>query len=174
MSCSPPRTALIQLIICRIAWHIPPSWLDKSDASTLRCKLKVNSPILEAAECALELTLQQHAFLNNSRIPLIVHQTWKALDLTAWPDVIKEPVEKWIHVAVQNHDEDLYGPQMAWFLWDDDGVDALIKKYEPTLYEDFKQLPYPVEKADVFRVVALKWFGGVVSSVIGWSLLLSC
>lgn len=51
---------------------------------------------------------------------------------------------------------------MAWFLWDDDGIDALIEKYEPNLYENFQRLPFSVEKADVFRVVVLKWFGGVV------------
>ena len=52
---------------------------------------------------------------------------------------------------------------MAWFLWDDDGIDELMKMYEAPLYDDFQRLPYPVEKADVLRVVVLKWFGGVVS-----------
>jgi mannosyltransferase OCH1-like enzyme len=52
---------------------------------------------------------------------------------------------------------------MAWLMWDDDGVDALVQKYEPGMYQAFSALPYPVEKADAFRVLVLKWFGGVVS-----------
>ena len=52
---------------------------------------------------------------------------------------------------------------MAWLLWDDNGIEALVSKYEPALYALFKLLPYSVEKADVFRIVVLKWFGGVVS-----------
>ena len=119
----------------------------------MACTLTATSSVLEAVECALELALQQHAFLNNSRIPLLVHQTWKTSDTNAWPNIIKESVEKWIRAAVQGGDEYLYGPQMAWFLWDDEGIDALVKKYEPV-----------VEKAYVFRVVVLEWFGGVVSS----------
>jgi mannosyltransferase OCH1-like enzyme len=48
-------------------------------------------------------------------------------------------------------------------MWDDDGVDALVQKYEPGMYQAFSALPYPVEKADAFRVLVLNWFGGVVS-----------
>jgi mannosyltransferase OCH1-like enzyme len=56
---------------------------------------------------------------------------------------------------------------MAWLMWDDDGVDALVQKYEPGMYQAFSALPYPVEKADAFRVLVLKWFGGVVSDSFG-------
>lgn len=126
--------------------------------------LTANTSILEAAEMAFEFAQQRQAFLNNSHIPLVVHQTWKTLDTNAWPEVIREGVDKWVGASVQGRDVFLQGPEMAWFLWSDDGVDSLIAKYEPGLYEDFQLLPYPVEKADVFRVVVLKWFGGIVSS----------
>lgn len=46
------------------------------------------------------------------------------------------------------------------FLWDDLGIASLMNTFEPDL--DYHVLPHPVEKADVFRVAALKWFGGVV------------
>ena len=52
---------------------------------------------------------------------------------------------------------------MAWLMWDDAGVDALVQKYEPDMYQAFSALPYPVEKADAFRILVLKWSGGVVS-----------
>jgi mannosyltransferase OCH1-like enzyme len=125
----------------------------------------VSASVLDAVEYAFELALQQQAFLNNSHIPLITHQTWMDMDANAWSDLIRKRVERWLSVAVQPDDERLIGPEMAWFLWDDDGIDALIEKYEPSLYGDFQRLPYPVEKADVFRVVVLKWLGGIVSLI---------
>lgn len=102
--------------------------------------------------------LQRSKFLDNSRIPLIAHQTWRTFETQKWPSVIRESVEEWIEAAIRDS-----SAQMAWILWDDAGMDALMKKYEPELYDDFLTLPYPVEKADMFRVVVLKWFGGVVS-----------
>ena len=52
---------------------------------------------------------------------------------------------------------------MAYFLWDDDGIAKLVEQYEPELLANFQLLPYPVEKADFWRVAVLKWFGGLVS-----------
>lgn len=127
----------------------------------MRPRLLKADTILDAAEDALDLVLHLDAFLNNSQIPLIVHQTWRTLDTETWPSVIRESIEEWIYTAVGG--DDGQEPPMAWFLWDDDGIDALIKKYEGDLYHDYRRLPYPVEKADVFRVVVLKCFGGVVS-----------
>ena len=54
---------------------------------------------------------------------------------------------------------------MAYILWDDNGVDALMKHYEPYLWDLFQNLPYPVEKADTFRVAVLRWFGGIYADV---------
>lgn len=88
------------------------------------------------------------------------------MDADTWSYLIRERVERWLSVCAQPEDELLTGPEMAWFLWDDDGIDALIKTYETDLYEDFERLPYPVEKADLFRVVVLKWFGGIVSLLV--------
>lgn len=46
------------------------------------------------------------------------------------------------------------------FLWDDLGIASLMNTFEPDL--NYGVLPHPVERADVFRVAVLKWFGGVV------------
>lgn len=104
--------------------------------------------------------LRQSRFLDNSRIPLIAHQTWRTFDTNSWPAIIRECVEDWIEIAVGDGSS-----EMAWFLWDDAGIDALMKKYEPELYDDFLSLPYAVEKADIFRIVVVKWFGGVYADV---------
>ena len=105
-----------------------------------------------------------HTFILTPRLTL--HS--RTLDAETWLSVVKRGIEQWLGVAVQKgqDDEHLQGPEMAWFLWNDDGVDALIKKYEPKLYEEyFQRLPYLVEKADVFRVVALKWLGGIYADM---------
>ena len=55
---------------------------------------------------------------------------------------------------------------MAWFLWSECDVEALMQKYEPEVYKSYyRRLPHVVEKADVFRVVVLKWLGGVYADL---------
>lgn len=49
-------------------------------------------------------------------------------------------------------------------MWDDEGVKNLLQKYEHDLSSVFSALPYPVEKADLSRILVLKWFGGIVSA----------
>lgn len=142
-----------------IGWYIPSSWQHRVPNLA---PLTAQSSILDAAERALDLALQNNAFMENTKIPLLLHQTWRTLDTQKWPDIVRKSVEEWIDAAVA--EEQPEHPEMAWFLWDDDGLDALIHKYEPGLYDAYKLLPYPVTKADVFRIVVVKWFGGIVSS----------
>lgn len=99
--------------------------------------------------------------MDNSQIPLIAHQTARSADPDTWTKVIRKCVDRWL--AAANGSDDLKGPEMAWFMWDDEGIREVVQKYEHNLYPAFSALPYPVEKADVFRVLVLKWFGGVVS-----------
>lgn len=51
---------------------------------------------------------------------------------------------------------------MAYFLWDDEGIDQFIKHFEPGLETQFYSLASNVERTDVFRVLVSKWIGGVV------------
>jgi mannosyltransferase OCH1-like enzyme len=48
-------------------------------------------------------------------------------------------------------------------MWDDGGVEEFMKVYENSSWSAIDMMPYKVEKADVFRVAVLKWFGGIVS-----------
>lgn len=119
--------------------------------------------VLDAAQLALELSLRDHRYLNNSGIPLIVHQTWKTPDTSGWPDIVKDSVEGWLEAATGRAGPLV--PQMAYFFWADEGIDQFITRYEPQLWNAFNGLPYNVEKADAFRVAVLKWFGGIVSPI---------
>lgn len=135
------------------------------------CSVDADTDILKAAECAAHLAQHQDAFLNNTRIPLIVHQTWRDLRPKTWNGVFRNSVEAWLQIAVG--DATPGRPETAFFLWDDEAIRRLIKTYEPSLFEGFSRLPYPVEKSDVFRIVVLKWFGGVVSTSCKHFLLLA-
>lgn len=54
--------------------------------------------------------------------------------------------------------------EMAYFLWDDEGVASLVSQFEPDFFERyFQSLPLNVERSDVFRILVCKWIGGVVS-----------
>lgn len=51
---------------------------------------------------------------------------------------------------------------MAYFLWDDEGVSSLVKEFEKPFLADFEEVFSPVEKVDIFRIIACKWIGGIV------------
>ena len=118
--------------------------------------------VIEAAELALELAFLTSSFAEHSRIPLIAHQTWRSLKSSSWPETVQASVDSWLTAATTGS---VANPKMAYIMWDDEGLDQLMEKYEPQMWELFQQLPHPVEKADTFRVTVLRWFGGFYADV---------
>lgn len=55
---------------------------------------------------------------------------------------------------------------MAYFFWEDDGIERMLAEFEPDFLRRFTSLPSNVERADVFRILVLKWFGGIVSGAL--------
>ena len=119
----------------------------------------------EAAQLALEIAIRRGKFIVNSKIPLIVHQTWKNCDSDVWKPELRESVDAWIQAAVGNETANDDSPEMAYILWDDEAIMRFFALYEPELWEPVNMLPHAVEKTDLFRVAVLKWFGGVVSDL---------
>ena len=150
-----------------LGWFIPSSWLIDASTGADDQKPLISSTeprnVLEAAQLALELSLRDERFMNNSKIPLVAHQTWKNLNSSTWPKIVQESVDGWLDSATGESDPS--NPEMAYILWDDEGIDSLMNHYEPSLWKAFHGLPYGVEKADTFRVAVLRWFGGIVSSL---------
>lgn len=97
-----------------------------------------------------------------SKIPLIIHQTWKDTDLVTWKPDILEGVEKWLTYATAAGNE-----SMAYFLWLDEGCKELVSELQPDLVEYVDAMPLMVEKSDVFRILVVKLIGGVVSFRLG-------
>lgn len=149
-------------------WHIPQSWIDM-DTSASGCSSTHTGHIVDAAECALRLALVNNAFIDNTQIPLITHhislvanQTSRSNDPKTWSTTVRACLQKWLAAAKKSDDPS--AAEMAWFMWDDDGIEILLQNYEQDLSLVFSALPYPVEKADLSRILVLKWFGGIVSA----------
>jgi mannosyltransferase OCH1-like enzyme len=138
-------------------WYIPPSWTDQTDPPI---DYAPQTPT-EAATLALGLAVRKDRFLTNTKIPLIIHQTWKNFDSSTWSDVVRLSVNEWLEVAVGGQHPEM--PPTAYIMWDDQGVEEFMKVYENSSWSAIDMMPYKVERADVFRVAVLKWFGGVVS-----------
>ena len=134
------------------AWYIPPHWLASHSPQP--------ETILDAAMTASHLanTDIDRRTMSNSAIPLIVHQTWKHRHVDTWSKLLRDSVEKWLEFVVSDN--------MAYFLWDDEGIMLHLAEFEPSFIDRFMLLPVDVERTDVFRILVLKWFGGIVRSTI--------
>jgi len=135
-----------------LAWHIPPHWLSAQHAQP--------ETILQAALVASRAAKadSKHRMMSNCAIPLIVHQTWKNRRIETWSTLLRYCVEKWL--------ERVLADEVAYFFWDDDGIMMALEVLEPDFVASFIALPVNVERTDVFRILVLKWFGGVVRSSI--------
>ena len=83
------------------------------------------------------------------------------MDRNSWSSNVVQAVGTWLSYCQPvpwSH-----APEMAYIIWDDDGMRAFMHKYEPDFLDVFWMLPSIVERTDVFRVLVLKWFGGIVS-----------
>lgn len=70
---------------------------------------------------------------------------------------MRERVEGWLEAAVFN----TQAPEMAYFLWDDGGLEDMFELLEMGFKPSYNEIPHMIEKADIFRLAILKWFGGV-------------
>ncbi|OAP55561.1 hypothetical protein AYL99_10534 [Fonsecaea erecta] len=132
------------------AWYIPPSWLSSTDVQP--------ETIVDAALLASQAAKSnKNRFIDHSNIPLLLHQTWKNRRVEKWSDLLRASVEKWLHYVVAD--------DMAYFFWEDDGIERMLAEFEPDFAHRFGFLPSNVERADVFRILVLKWFGGIYADV---------
>lgn len=95
-----------------------------------------------------------------SNIPLLMHQKWDTTQLTGINEMVISYIETWLKDAVSPPPG---SSEMAYFIWDNEGVLTLMEEYEHDLVRDFVEVFSPVEKVDIFRIAVCKWFGGIVS-----------
>ncbi|KAK0389899.1 hypothetical protein NLU13_3472 [Sarocladium strictum] len=130
------------------AWYIPPAWLGSQDQP---------KTIVEAATLASRAALAKpERQLPFSRIPLIVHQTYKTTEAQTWNPLMLPFVEKWLSFAARPQENQ----PMAYFFWTDEGINELIHGLESDFARSFELFPR-IERTDIFRMLACKWFGGI-------------
>lgn len=130
---------------------MPPSWVQRNPQPRT---------IIEAAQLAIQVTDigEVRHFMPHSQIPLIVHQTWSHRQIDTWPDDLRQSVEKWLQFVVED--------EMAYFLWEDEGMVEFIDHFEPHAHDYYSSLPLMVEKTDYFRITVATCVGGIVSPTI--------
>lgn len=84
--------------------------------------------------------------------PKTIHMTWKTTTLPSWAE------GNWRSWAEKN-------PQWTRRLWDDAAVDAFVAQEFPEIMPYWKSVLKPVQRADVFRYLALYVHGGVYADI---------
>ncbi|KAL7935776.1 glycosyltransferase family 32 protein [Trichoderma chlorosporum] len=136
------------------AWYIPPSWVaddQKPPADIIEAALLASTAALSARE-------RQVAFSN---IPLLMHQTGVSSKVSTWKPEVVPWVEEWLEYATAPANSQ----PMAYFFWDDEGIDMFMRKYEKEFLNDFNTIFTPVERADIFRVLTCQIFGGIYADI---------
>lgn len=117
--------------------------------------------ILEAASLASQAAVANpQRQMDLSLIPLLVHQTWATARLETWSPDILPCLERWLEYATSPQ----LGSPMAYLFWDDEGVLAFMREFEPNFVDPFVSLFNAVERADIFRILVCNHFGGIVRS----------
>jgi len=153
-----------------LGWYIPDEWYQNipQQYPDLEKYIDLRNPRepAEAAQQALDIALRKKLFIEGTNIPLVIHQTWRDCDSDSWQPRTRASVEGWLEMATGESAETYDQPRMAYVYWDDEGIDKFFQLYEPLISSVSAELPYPVERTDIFRVAVLKWFGGIVSDCI--------
>ncbi|KAE8409262.1 hypothetical protein BDV37DRAFT_267971 [Aspergillus pseudonomiae] len=117
-------------------WYIPTNWVQPNPQPRI---------IIEAAH------------MPHSLIPLIVHQTWGHRQINTLPEDLRHSVEKWLQFVVEG--------EMAYFLWEDEGIVEFINQFTPESHEHYTSLPSMVEKTDYFRILVATYVGRITRFV---------
>ncbi|KAL2214205.1 glycosyltransferase family 32 protein [Sarocladium strictum] len=134
------------------AWYIPPSWLGSEQPP---------QTIVEAARLASSAAMSRpERQLPFSSIPFIIHQTYKTTEVEKWSAQLFPFVEHWLTYAAKPREAD----EMAYFLWDDQGISGVMRDLEADFASSFK-LFSRIEQTDIFRIIACKWFGGIYADM---------
>ena len=120
------------------------------DTATLSSPSSVSS-VSSASSAAPVPPASAASWATGTMIPRIIHQTWKTKTLPAWGEV---PVQTWRDV----------NPSFEHRLYDDADMARVVKAHYPAIWPHYQRL-LPIQKADVFRYVALWAFGGVYADI---------
>ena len=84
----------------------------------------------------------------NSKIPQIIHQTWKTQSI---PDEWQACVQSW----------KIHHPHWQYILWTDEDNREFIQDHFPDFMEFYDSYSYNIQRADVIRYFILHTLGGI-------------
>ena len=134
-----------------------PSYIPSEDPDfTLSAFPLTPNSTLQAAETVSFFAMKHKAFIPNTQIPLIIHQTWSVTEIRMWhtPLHVVMSVSSW---------RSMNAADAAYILWDDASINEFIAKYHPELQQLFQSLPKQIMRIDLFRYLVVQTFGGVYS-----------
>jgi alpha 1,6-mannosyltransferase len=114
--------------------------------------IQPRSNIDEAARFLLALPNLRFA---NSRIPRLIHHTWKVSDASQFPPMVTASV-----ASFRSKND-----AVLQLVWSDQACADLVDAEYPSLSRLFRELGHPILRADLFRYMVLNTFGGVYSDV---------
>jgi mannosyltransferase OCH1-like enzyme len=122
---------------------------------TTRRPLTFKKDTLTSAKLASDRIQSQKIYIKNTKIPKVIHQTWKTKNMWSRdvPIHVRQSVQSWRQCA----------PDFEYLLWDDHDMELMVRRLFPRLYPFYASLPKIVMKSDLFRLLALIAFGGIVS-----------
>jgi mannosyltransferase OCH1-like enzyme len=120
-----------------------------------RRPIRLPTDTLKAAFEAKARVQTKNAYIHETRIPKIIHQTWKTKTIS------KSNVPPHVRASILNWKNS--NPDFEYLLWDDSDMDRMVKTLFPEIYDFYDGLPEIVMKSDVFRLLVLLAFGGIVS-----------
>ena len=85
-------------------------------------------------------------------IPNIIHQTWKT---TKTPEKMDFCIESWKKLNTN----------YQYMLWTDEDIDNFIKEKYLDYYDLLKKLKHGIQKADLFRILVLHYYGGIYADI---------
>ncbi|PTB81763.1 glycosyltransferase family 32 protein [Trichoderma longibrachiatum ATCC 18648] len=91
-----------------------------------------------------------------------MHQTGQSSKVDTWKPEVIPWVEQWLEYAAS---PDSASAAMAYFFWDDEGIDMFMNAYEKDFMGDFKSVFMPVERTDIFRILACRYLGGIYADI---------
>jgi alpha 1,6-mannosyltransferase len=96
-----------------------------------------------------------NSYFADTRIPRLIHQTWSVSDPLRLPRDLRFPVRS--HRSANE--------AVLQLIWSDQACAELVDAYYPSAASEFRALPCPVLRADLFRYMVLNAFGGVYSDI---------
>jgi alpha 1,6-mannosyltransferase len=132
---------------------LPSSKMENANADNLAAMAHSGADTINEAVSFLR-RLPNSRF-SNSRIPRLIHRTWKVSDPLQFPVGVRSSV-----ASFQARNE-----TVLQLVWSDEACAEFVDVYYPSAAEEFRAAPHPVFRADLFRYMVLNTFGGVYSDI---------